>query len=339
MKNILIVAANLDLTYNFVMILRKLPYEVYLLMPDEPSTLYRNNIFIKGHFTYKKDEMGYDNDPRISTFNEKFIELIKSTVKETGADLILPVDNNVILTLAKYRDLLDGLPPISNYNNYETFIKLNDKWEFYKTCKECDLPVPESVTCKTPEEVKGLKISYPLIAKPLNHGNGFGISIIKDKADSVSQLFNHGSFSFKKMIVQKFIPGKDLQVLFVADKGKLITNSLCFQHVNGIRVFVKNDSLTKDLEKFIHYTKFNGPGLIDFIYDEQTSDYYFLEVNLRFPAGTYYHFQAGVNHIKALIDNTLGIPITGRTEVKKKKYILKPIWFYLLYRIERYFRA
>ena len=76
------------------------------------------------------------------------------------------------------------------------------------------------------------------------------------------------------MIVQKFIPGKDLQVLFVADKGKLITNSLCFQYVNGIRVFVKNDKLTKDLAKFIEHTKFNGPGLIDFIYDD-FGDYYF----------------------------------------------------------------
>ena len=55
-------------------------------------------------------------------------------------------------------------------------------------------------------------------------------------------------------------------------------------------------------------------------------------------AGTYYHYKAGVNP-SCLNWQLSGLPIIGSTEIKKKKYILKPIWFYLLFRIERYFRA
>ena len=62
--NLLLTTCNLDLTYNFVMILRKLPYKVYLLMPNEKSTLYTKNLLVDGHVTYDRDEMGYDYHPK-----------------------------------------------------------------------------------------------------------------------------------------------------------------------------------------------------------------------------------------------------------------------------------
>ena len=336
--NILLVTANTDLLDNFVIILKKLNYNIHLLMPFEQSIIYGNRLIFKHTYYYDLEEMGYNHHPCVSTFSEKFIDLINNISSKTNFDLILPADNSTILTLAKYRDRISDNQKLAIQNDYDLFLKLNDKWQFYQECQRLNLPTPQSLICKNVEDVLNSKIEFPLITKPLNHGNGLGVMVHKSNETINKSIFNQKKFVFDEVLLQKYIDGTEYQLLFLANRGEMISYSMCEQISNGSRVFKNNELVIKDAKTLIKENKYHGVGQIDVLYDKKDKKHFFIEINLRFPASSYYHYLAGHNHLANLIKVSTNQQIEQKQQVDREVTIKKPLWVYIAFKLEKLLR-
>lgn len=300
-KNILLVTQNLNLIFPIILILNKMGIKPSIIGPKCNSFLVSSKIFCKKYIEYDIDEMGYNYSPTISSFNKIFVDLINQTYRIYNIDIMIPIDNNVTLTLSKYSHLIEKNIKITAHVDEKTLIFLNNKWNFSLLCKELSISQPDTKLLTSEKSIPTLNCNFPIIVKPLNNGGGFGIKVLNSR----KELLNHvkqNNINLKRdaLLVQNYIEGKDLQVFILALNGELKAYSMCFMNNKGKREFINNDKIVNECIKIIKNTNYNGIGLIDIRYDNDDK-YYFLEINLRFPSSTLYHFEAGVNYVKHLL--------------------------------------
>lgn len=306
-KNILVANANPGLTFGILRILNKMGIKPIILGPNERSFLLKNKFFCSKYIGYNVHEMGYDKSPTISSLSDRYIHLLNDVCKEHNIDLVLPVDYTVILPLSKYSNLLNKDIKIAPYLDEARLRDLNSKWNFSIMLKELGIPQPETRLLEKAEQANSLDLEYPIIVKPLDRGGSCGIKILENKDDLKEHVSaNNVDLDVSPLLCQKFLPGRDLQVFAFASKGKLLAWSMCYMEGKGFREFVDEPNILEYCRKILEKTEYDGPGLIDIRHDTQNNTYNFLEINLRFPASTLYHYMAGVNYIELALLSGLG---------------------------------
>lgn len=95
-----------------------------------------------------------------------------------------------------------------------------DKELTKKLLQEASLPTVEGLCCRTLEEAleAGNTIGYPLVVKPFNGNHGRGVTVDIKSAKELEEAFNEAAAISSKVIVEKFIEGKDYRVLVVNRK-------------------------------------------------------------------------------------------------------------------------
>ncbi len=66
-------------------------------------------------------------------------------------------------------------------------------------------------------------MDYPYVVKPINEGSSFGVNIIFDKKDKKNFMTNNNWTYGKKILVEKYVPGKELTVAIYKDKAIGVT--------------------------------------------------------------------------------------------------------------------
>ena len=300
-QKVLLVTQNLDLTFPLILILNKMNIKPYILGPKCNSFLVNSKIFCEKYIEYDIDEMGYTYSNTISSFGDGFIGLLNETYKIYNIDIMIPVDYTVTLTLSKYSNLIEKDINITAYINEKTLRFLNNKWNFSLLCKELNISQPETELLTSLRNISSLNTSFPIIVKPLNNGGGFGIKVLNSK----QELENHvqqNNINLEKdaLLVQNYIEGKDLQVFILAIEGELKAYSMCYMDKKGKREFIHNNKILNECKNIIKKSNYNGVGLIDIRCDSE-NNFYFLEINLRFPSSILYHFEAGINYVELLL--------------------------------------
>ncbi len=333
-KNILLITANLELSFGILRILNKMKIKPYILGPNARSFLLRKKIFFKKYISYNAKKMGYDYSPTISSFSEKFILLLNQVCSENQIDVVLPIDFTVILPLSRYSDKLDENINIAPFLSEEKLRFLNNKWNFANLMDDLEIPQPKTRLLNKRELLSELDISFPIIIKPLDRAGGFGIHVFQKKNDLISYLDNAKlDLTKTPLLIQKYLPGKDLQVFVFATKGKLQAWSMCFMENRGFRSFVKIPEVMKYCEKIVSEFKYNGPGLFDIRNAAEDNSFNFLEMNLRFPASTLYHFSAGVNYVELSLLAGLGMIEEFSFRATKSRKVGKSLWDTFLFKI------
>jgi len=300
-KKILLVTENLNLTFPIILILNKMGIKPYILGPKCNSFLVNSKIFSAKYIEYDINEMGYTYSSTISSFDNNFIDLINETYKINNIDVMIPIDYTVTLTLSIYSTLIDKNINITAYIDEKTLRFLNNKWNFSLLCKELNISQPNTKLLTSEECITTLNSDFPIIVKPLNNGGGFGIKVLKSREELINHVKqNNINLEKDALLVQNYIEGKDLQVFILAIKGDIKAYTMCYMNGKGKREFINNSKILNECKNIIKHTNYNGVGLIDIRCDNQ-NNFYFLEINLRFPASTLYHFEAGVNYVELLL--------------------------------------
>lgn len=157
------------------------------------------------------------------------------------------------------------------------------------------VPTPHFTEIASLDDIETLSFNYPAILKPNYEGSSMGVKLINCKED----LLNHAKLLFEKysdkLIIEEFVPGKEITVSIVEEKGKPYVFGMVesLQHDNEImpiysseikriygckknlpRVSAKTASLLKNYAlKMYSYLKCNDYCRIDFRLDKNDNPY------------------------------------------------------------------
>jgi len=219
------------------------------------------------------------------------LESLLTICRKLGIDAILPLTNNAIDFLDKYRKELNG-------ENLRLFIQesfvikvCHDKWNLWQFMKHEGFKSPKTFLLSESEPPD----IFPLIAKERKGEGGKNQSIIENQRD-----LDYFMDKYPHHIFQEFIKGKEFSVDLFADVNgipKLIVPRERLS-VRGGEVMTSridmNKSIIVSVEALSRKLGLTGPCTIQGIQDKNGT-FFFTDLNLRFGSGSVHTIAAGGN--------------------------------------------
>lgn len=228
---------------------------------------------------------------------EKYTEELFNICKTNKIDTLIPIIDEEIEYFSKNKDRFKNIGVDICTPEYETVKLCRNKLLTFELIKN---KIPE-VYIKTQlfKNINKDNISYPSFAKPVSGRASIGCEKITDKI--TFEYINH-KVDPSTFILQDFVEGEFYAVDFIREaktkKFNCVARQELVRNKNGCGTVVKivDDvnlkRYTKEIAEILNY---NGVGNIEFI--KQNDNYYMLEVNPRFPAGTAYTVMSGADFI------------------------------------------
>ena len=224
---------------------------------------------------------------------ESFIEDLNRILRDSNANFLLPVMLETEV-LAKYRDRLpDGvILPIASYEKIRT---VNDKHVMASLAKNIGVNVPEVIIWHDWDELEDkLKGSNsPLVVKLRRGHEAMGIYYPADTKETLAlcrDLAARYSLGPDKMpIVQRRVGGEKWMVSCLYYEGRKITSFTqktlrqkpATGGVSTLRVSMRNNLLEAYAEKMLDSLSWHGIASVEFKYDGETGEGWFIEINPR----------------------------------------------------------
>lgn len=264
-------------------------------------------------------------DPQMK---DAVVDAILKAAGETKADVIFPVDEHIIKTLASSSDKINKvakLPPLPDYNTFEVAI---DKWKLAQFLDKHGIPHPTTIKYEpgvNEDAIRALK--FPVIIKPTNQGNALGIELF-DNADNLFAFLKKSKLKHE-YIIQPYIKGYDIDCSLLALNGKIlaytIQKGITFSEVKfraavGIE-FVYEEKVISACEKMMRLMNWSGVAHIDLRFDEEENSAKVLEINARYWGSLLGSLNAGVNFPLLAIKATRNEPF-DKPEYKHNRYFM-----------------
>jgi predicted ATP-grasp superfamily ATP-dependent carboligase len=228
---------------------------------------------------------------------------INRQIARFGIDLVLPGDVQATRTLIASRDLIEA--PLFPLPTLEQFDNLNNKWFFTQLCGELGIPTPPSRViadaAQLREELTAGSFALPAIVKPINHDGGLGV-IRFDRETAVAQS---AKVDYGPMIVQDFIPGRDIGASVYCEKGE-IKAFIAHELTRATYVPLTDERIQPALARIT--ARMGVDGVFNFdMRLAPDGEIYYLECNPRFFFKINLSMLAGVNFVAAGL-SALGHP-------------------------------
>lgn len=213
---------------------------------------------------------------------------------------IIPTNDELLYLLRNKHDELKSAFFIGTPSSFAIDLFYN-KRNTYQFAEKNNIPAPKSWYPDNLEDVEKIskQIVYPVIIKPavMHH---FHKKLKKKafKCNNQDELIStarslHHIFPINQMLVQEFLEGGP-QNLFsfgtFAVHGKPVVslmanrirqNPMTFGNSTTFAVTCNIQVIKEQAEKILHLTNYTGLAEVEFMYDEKTNQYKFLEINPR----------------------------------------------------------
>ncbi len=167
------------------------------------------------------------------------LEQIMKDLKYIASDTDMGPSTKAIYTAAKRRGIPvnrigDGSILRLGYGKYTRVVQASltdgssciavdiasDKQMTKKLLTDNNIPVPYGVVVRTEQEAfeAAAKVGYPLVIKPIDSNQGKGVTVNICSEDKIKVAFSEARKYSKKVIVERFVCGRDYRVLVVGDK-------------------------------------------------------------------------------------------------------------------------
>lgn len=217
--------------------------------------------------------------------DENFHSLLKNKIKETGADLVLPVSEQSVRKLSMLQDDLKGsvyLPPLPTTKVYDQLERKDDLASFLSSrnfayAKTWQLN--ETDVSRLDDEI------FPLMLKPIWGSSGVGIQKIDDR-ESLEKIITE--IDKQNYILQEYLPGRDYGCSILAIDGeikaytiqKVLANKK-FGVATAIR-FLHNEQILKTTRQVVKKTGYSGVAHLDYRLDDRDGKAKLIDFNARF---------------------------------------------------------
>ena len=97
---------------------------------------------------------------------------------------------------------------------------VSDKQLTKKILMENNIPVPYGLVVQSQQEAleAARKVGFPLVIKPIDSNQGKGVTVNITSENQINKAFSEANRHSKKVIIEKYINGKDYRVLVVGGK-------------------------------------------------------------------------------------------------------------------------
>jgi predicted ATP-grasp superfamily ATP-dependent carboligase len=228
------------------------------------------------------------------------LDQVEQTCRVHAVDQIVPVDFPSVLLLARYGRALQSAR-VSAVPDPDTMLALHNKWHFSRAIGRMGLPQPRTELARHASDLEATHLTFPIITKPIDRWASVGFQI-HHSPRALRQCIESGALQAEfPLLVQEFIPGKDVGFAFLARHGQLVAHAAFEQPRRGVRRYFDAPELQKHAAILLAATAYHGVGEIDARYDPSTGEYRLLEINPRFWASLLYAEHAGMNFPELLV--------------------------------------
>lgn len=231
------------------------------------------------------------------------IEKILGVIKKSKADAVHP-GYGFLSESADFAKAVEEAGVVFIGASPENIRQMGDKITARKIMQESGVPVvpgsPGSISSFEEAEKMANQIGYPLIIKASAGGGGRGIRIVHQKSELLNAFETCSSegkkyFNDSSVFIERFIQNpKHIEI-----------QVFCDQHGNAVHMFDRECSLQRRHQKIIEEapspslpenkrkemckvaTKavkeigYRGAGTLEFIFDQKTKEFFFIEMNTR----------------------------------------------------------
>ncbi len=222
------------------------------------------------------------------------IAQVERTCLDHRIDLVIAADHDAALLLAPPRSLRNAR--VCTMLPHESFTVLHDKWQFSRVLERLRLPYPATELARTPEALLSTALRFPIVTKPTAKWAGVGFQVHASR-DALESAVKTGKLSATyPVLVQEFVPGRDVGFSFLAKGGRLLAFSMFDRQESEERRFFEDERLIDYCSSLLEDAKYSGVGHFDLRYDPAVDQFQFLELNPRFWASVLVAASAGVNY-------------------------------------------
>lgn len=211
-------------------------------------------------------------------------------------DWIVPADLPATLMVAKGRDRLRSarLFPVAEPSLIEMW---NDKATFGALLLRLGLPTPPFWLLSSPTELPPPSLPFPLMVKPPRGEGGKGVQRFDRRTDLLDALPGLGARLGWPLLLQEYIPGTDIDLSALADRGRIAAWTIQRRAPGGIDLleFVEHPRVLEIGSELIRRTGFHGLVHFDLRLDERTGEPMLIEANPRFWSSIRHSMWMGVN--------------------------------------------
>jgi hypothetical protein len=228
--------------------------------------------------------------------DSSLLERIDFYCRKHRIDWVVPADLPAALLLAHGRHRLReaSVFPVSDPGLIE---RLHDKWEFHTLLRTLGLPSPRTWLWAGAGDVERGGWDVPLVLKPPRGEGGVGIRRVDTRNELPGILGAYGETFGWPILAQEFIPGRDIDLSVLADRGRIVAWTM--QRANSGRIgdleFLRDPRVLEIGDSLIRSVGYHGVAHFDLRIDERTGEPLFLEANPRFWGSLRHSLWSGVN--------------------------------------------
>lgn len=182
----------------------------------------------------------------------------------------------------------------------ETMDMFDDKWRFFRFCREHDLPVPDTVYIGRKHDLDFGRIvrrlGLPFIVKPSNEAGSNGVQVVRNEADFRDAVLGNQDYAFTTLIAQRYIAGTDVCIDVFALDGSIRAIALR-ERVGANMRFFDNEQMRQLAGKVVSASRYNGVMNMDARIEDGTGRVYLIESNPRYWATLTASAGAGLNFV------------------------------------------
>ena len=194
----------------------------------------------------------------------------------------------------------------------EAVQRLNDKWSFDGLCRVHGVNAPRTLFFAGRAAIAldrvAAELGFPLVVKPANLGDRVGVVIARSAKELRAQVIDNPAYNFERLVVQAFVPGRDLDLNVLAIGGVMVAHSTQVREGRTV-VFTEDDELLRQCARIIAATKYDGLAHFDAIRHAQDGSPWLLECNARAWGSIAASAFCGLNFIEAGIAAALDRPL------------------------------